>query len=181
MMISLKALARTAALAILAVPLLGGLAPLCAQEFQTGDIVIDNPWARATPGRAKNGAAFMKLMNKGGSPDRLMEAKGDVSDRVELHTHIHENGVMKMRPSGPIEVPANGHVTLEPGSFHVMMLGLKAPLVEGERFPVTLIFEKAGEVTIEVAVKSVGAGAGGMKKNRGSGHGTGHGQKKHTH
>lgn len=164
-------IARFAALVLLTLPLFGGLSPVCAHEFKAGDIMIDHPWARATPGHAKNGAAFMKLMNMGGTPDRLIEAKGDVADRVELHTHIHENGVMKMRPSGPIEVPANGHVMLEPGSFHVMMIGLKAPLVEGEKFPVTLVFEKAGEVTVEIKVEAVGAGAGGMKMNHGAGHG----------
>ncbi|MBO6560469.1 MAG: copper chaperone PCu(A)C [Nisaea sp.] len=171
MNLSVKNIARFAALVLLTLPLFGGLSPVCAHEFKAGDIMIDHPWARATPGRAKNGAAFMKLMNMGGTPDRLMDARGDVAERVELHTHIHENGVMKMRPSGPIEVPANGHVMLEPGSYHVMMIGLKAPLVEGESFPVTLVFEKAGEVTVEITVESVGAGAGGMKMNHGAGHG----------
>ncbi|UUX51790.1 copper chaperone PCu(A)C [Nisaea acidiphila] len=171
MKLSVTTIARVAALAILTLPLFGGLAPVCAHEFKVGEIMIDHPWARATPGRAKNGAGFMKLMNHGGAPDRLMEARSDVAERVELHTHIHENGVMKMRPSGPIEVPAHGHVMLEPGSYHVMFLGLTAPLAEGTKFPVTLVFEKAGEVTVELKVESVGAGAGGMKMNHGAGHG----------
>jgi len=185
MNLSVKNIARFVALALLTLPLFGGPAPVCAHEFKAGDIMIDHPWARATPGRAKNGAAFMKLVNTGGTPDRLMGVRGDIADRVELHTHIHEDGVMKMRPSGPIEVPANGHVMLEPGSYHVMMIGLKAPLVEGETFPVTLVFEKAGEVAVEIKVESVGAGAGhGKKMDHGSGHGmkkghgAGHGMKK---
>lgn len=171
MNLSAKTIARVAALAILTLPLFGGLAPVCAHEFKVGDIEIEHPWARATPGRAKNGAAFMKLENEGGTPDRLVDVRGDIAERVELHTHIHENGVMKMRPSGPIEVPAHGHVMLEPGSYHVMMIGLKAPLVMGETFPVTLVFEKAGEVTVEIKVEAVGAGAGGMKMDHGAGHG----------
>ena len=153
-----KNAARFAALAIVTLPLFGGIA--CAHEFKAGDILVDHPWARATPGRAKNGAAFMKLMNHGGADDRLMQVSGDVADRVELHTHLHENGVMKMRPSGPVPIPAHGHAMLKPGSFHVMMIGLKTPLVEGEKFPLTLTFEKSGMVTVEVKVESVGAGAG---------------------
>lgn len=165
-----KTAARVLALAIITLPLFGGLA--CAHEFKTGDIMIDNPWARATPGRAKNGAAFMKLVNHGGTYDRLMSVSGDVADRVELHTHIHENGVMKMRPSGPIPVPSHGNAMLEPGSFHVMMIGLKAPLLEGEQFPLTLTFEKSGTVTVIVKVASVGAGAGkAMKHDMKPGHG----------
>lgn len=175
-----KAAARFAALAIVTLPLFGGIAS--AHEFKAGDILVDHPWARATPGRAKNGAAFMKLENHGGAEDRLMAASGDVANRVELHTHLHENGVMKMRPSGPILVPAHGHAMLEPGSFHVMMIGLKAPLVEGETFPLTLTFEKSGSVTVNVKVESVGAGAGtkAMKHDMKDGHGMkhGHGTKK---
>ena len=167
-----KTAARVAALAIVTLPLFGGIA--CAHEFKAGEIMIDHPWARATPGRARNGAAFMTLMNHGGSDDRLVGASGEVADRVELHTHIHENGVMKMRPSGPIAIPAGGEAMLKPGSFHVMMIGLKAPLVEGETFPLTLSFEKSGTVTIEVKVESVGAGAGAgkpMNHDMKSGHG----------
>lgn len=153
-----KNAARVLALVIVTLPLFGGIA--CSHEFKAGDILVDHPWARATPGRAKNGAAFMKLVNHGGADDRLMSVSGEVADRVELHTHIHENGVMKMRPSGPVPVPAGGMAMLKPGSFHVMMIGLKAPLVEGEKFPLTLSFEKSGTVTVEVKVESVGAGAG---------------------
>lgn len=162
--------ARVLTVALVALPLFGGFA--CASEYKAGDIEVEHPWARATPGRAKNGAAFMKLENHGGTDDRLMAVSGDVANRVELHTHLHENGVMKMRPSGPIPIPAHGHAMLQPGSFHVMMIGLKAPLVEGEMFPLTLTFEKSGSVTVNVMVKSVGAGAG----NKGMKHG--HGMKK---
>ncbi|WP_051285339.1 copper chaperone PCu(A)C [Nisaea denitrificans] len=169
-----KIATRFAALAIVTLPLFGGIAS--AEEFKVGDITVEHPWARATPGRAKNGAAFMKLENHGGTDDRLMAASGDVASRVELHTHLHENGVMKMRPSGPITVPAHGHAMLQPGSFHVMMIGLKAPLVEGEMFPLTLTFEKSGTVTVKVMVQSVGAGAGNNAMKHGMKHG--HGVKK---
>lgn len=153
-----KTAARVLSAALLTLPLFGGLA--FASTFKAGDIVVDHPWARATPGRAKNGAAYMKLMNHGDADDRLMAVSSDVARRVELHTHLHDNGVMKMTESGPVLVPAHGEAILQPGSLHVMMIGLTAPLMEGEMFPLTLTFEKSGSVTVKVTVKSVGAGAG---------------------
>ena len=154
----IKTAARVLSAALLTLPLLGG--PTCAKAFKAGDIEVDHPWARATPGRAKNGAAYMKLKNHGDTDDRLTAVSSDVASRVELHTHLHDNGVMKMAESGPILVPAHGEAILQPGSLHVMMIGLTAPLMEGEMFPLTLTFEKSGPVTVNVMVKSVGAGAG---------------------
>ena len=125
----IKTAVRVLSVALLTLPLLGG--PTCAKAFKVGDIAVDHPWARATPGRAKNGAAYMKLRNHGGTDDRLMTVSSDVASRVELHTHLHDNGVMKMTESGPILVPAHGEAILQPGSLHVMMIGLTAPLMEG--------------------------------------------------
>lgn len=101
---------------------------------------------------ASAGAAFLTLDNGKGPDDRLLSAQGDVSTTVELHTHHMENGVMEMRKVDDIPVPAGKTVKLQPGGLHVMLIGLKAPLVEGETFPLTLNFEKAGAVTVEVAV-----------------------------
>lgn len=120
------------------------------------DATVHNPWARATPPTAKNGAAY--LVVKGGvSGDRLVSASAPVSERVELHTHIMDGGVAKMREVPAIEVPANGVVELKPGGLHVMLMGLKAPLKEGGTFPLTLKFEKQGAVTVDVPVKALGA------------------------
>lgn len=133
--------------------------PALAHDYKLGALEIDHPWARATPGAARNGAAYLKIENKGATADRLIGAEAAVAATVELHTHVHEGGVMKMRPSGPIDVPAHGAATLQPGGLHVMLIGLKAPLKEGDRFPLTLVFEKAGKLALEIQVEAVGAGA----------------------
>lgn len=120
------------------------------------DATVQNPWARATPATARNGAAYM-VVKGGAAGDRLVAASAPVSERVELHTHVMEGGVAKMREVPSIEVPANGAVELKPGGLHVMLIGLKAPLKEGGTFPLTLKFEKQGAVTVDVPIKALGA------------------------
>ncbi len=131
-------------------------------HYTVGDLTITAPWARASAGMARAGAAFMTIENVG-PDDRLVAASADVSARIELHTHIMSaDGVMQMREvEGGIEISANGETRLEPGGLHVMFMGLEAPFVEGTRFPLTLTFEQAGEVTVEVEVLSPTAGAHG--------------------
>ncbi|WP_420349169.1 copper chaperone PCu(A)C [Pelagibius sp.] len=143
--------------------LLGGPLPAHAKDFKVGDLMVDQPWARATPGQARNGAAYMTIHNSGAAGDRLVSASAEVSQRVELHNHINTDGVMQMREVEAIEVPTSGMTELKPGSFHVMFMGLSAPLKEGDSFPLTLTFEQAGDVTVTVDVQSVGS-MGGMEK-----------------
>jgi len=143
-------------LALSAAVLLSGTASALAQEFKVGAMQIEHPWARASAGPVRNGAAFLVIHNSGDA-DRLVAVAGEVAERVELHTHIMENDVMKMRRVEAIEVPADGMVALQPGGFHIMMLGLALPLEEGGHFPLTLTFEKAGSITVEVAVAGVGS------------------------
>lgn len=150
-----------------------------AHDYTLDGLRIGHPWARASAGAAPTGAAYFALENRGGEPDRLVSASTPAAERAELHTHLHENGVMKMRPvEGGIELPAGGQVLLAPGGLHVMLMGLKAPLKEGERFPLTLTFEKAGELQVEVAVEPIGyqppQDMGGMHRD-GTGHGSGQG------
>ena len=160
--------------------LTGGLAalPAAAHDFQLGDLSIDHPWARASAGPARNSAAFMTIHNKGDA-DRLVAAAGDVSKRVELHTHLMEGDVMKMRQVEAIDIPAGGMAELKPGSFHVMLIGLNEPLKEGDSFPLTLTFEKAGEVTLEVSVEKITSMGGQGEMGHGQGHGTGQGHMNH--
>ena len=141
-------------------------------------VSVMTPWARATPGMAKNGGAYMTLQNGGKMADRLVAADADVAERVEIHTHINDNGVMRMRKIDGIDVPAGETVMLKPGGYHVMFIGLHKPLKEGESFPVTLTFEKGGKQTVTVEIKKVGA----MKPGMGHGH-SGHmgDQKKDGH
>ncbi|WP_316859804.1 copper chaperone PCu(A)C [uncultured Cohaesibacter sp.] len=127
-----------------------------AAEWNIGSISVADPFARASAGRANAGGGFMTISNSG-EADRLIAAHADVGEITELHTHIKEGDVMRMRQVEAINVPANGSVALKPGSYHVMFMKLKAPLKEGETFPLELTFEKAGNVTIDVVVASIGA------------------------
>lgn len=118
------------------------------------NIEVREPYARSSGPAAKAGAAFMMIENTGDSADRLIGASADIAKRVELHTHVADaNGVMKMREvEGGIELPAGAMVALKRGGLHVMFMGLTGPMVQGESFPLTLTFEQAGEVVIEVPV-----------------------------
>lgn len=128
-----------------------------AHGYKVGDIEIGHPWARATPAMSKNGGAYLTLHNMGKGDDALVSARGDIADKVELHTHLNDNGVMRMREVARVPVAAGQETALKPGSYHIMLIGLKKPLVEGERFPLVLTFDKAGEVKVEVVVDKVGA------------------------
>jgi copper(I)-binding protein len=139
-----------------------------AGDVKVGDITVEGPWARASAGKAKAGAAFMTLNNAGATDDRLTGVSAGVSDKAQLHTHIKEGDIMRMRPVEAIDVPAGGVAALEPGGHHVMFMGLHEPLKEGETFPLTLTFEKAGEVTVEVMVMKVGAMGHGSMHGHGS-------------
>ena len=133
-----------------------------AHDYTLGDLQINHPWARASAGMAKNGAAFMTIVNGGGS-DKLLSASSDVSKVVELHTHIMEGSVMRMRQVPAVEVAGGSETTLQPGGYHVMLIGLNKALVEGETFPLTLNFEKAGQIEVLVTVEAAGAmGMGAM-------------------
>jgi copper(I)-binding protein len=127
-----------------------------AADYKLGDLVIDHPWARASAGAA-NGAAYMVVTTSGAAPDQLIGASTPIAEKAELHTHLMEGDVMRMRAVKTIEVNPGEPATLEPGGLHVMLMGLKAPLKEGEQFPLTLTFEKAGSVTVDVAVEAAGA------------------------
>ena len=127
-----------------------------AQDAKIGSININHPWARATPGAVKNSAAFMVFDNKGAA-DKLIGVSGDVAKDIQIHSMVTEAGVMKMREIKSLDIPANGKAELKPGGFHVMLIGLKDGLKEGAKFPLTLKFEKAGEVTVQVTAEKPGA------------------------
>lgn len=121
------------------------------------DMLVEGPFARATPGEGKVGVAYMTLKNTGTEADSLVSASSPAAAKVELHTHIHEGGIMRMRPVDSIDVPAGKTVELQPGGLHLMLIDLKAPLKEGEEISVTLDFAKAGTKTVEVPVKATAA------------------------
>jgi copper(I)-binding protein len=129
-----------------------------AHSFKAGELAIGHPYARATVPGQPTGGAYLRLENRGDQPDRLVSASADVSRSVELHEMKMQGDVMRMRAVDAVEIPAHQSVMLEPGGVHIMLVGLKAPLKEGERFPMTLKFEKAGEVKVEVVVEPVKSG-----------------------
>ncbi|ALG89222.1 MULTISPECIES: copper chaperone PCu(A)C [Actibacterium] len=117
-------------------------------------IMIEDPYARASTMLSQSGAAFMVLKNRADSDDRLVGATSDVAERVELHTHISDaQGVMQMvEVEEGFPIPAGGSHALARGGDHVMFLGLTRPLQQGDVIQVTLSFEKAGDITVDIPV-----------------------------
>ena len=126
-----------------------------AQQSDKAVVEVQKAWARATTG--STGAAYFSLLNKGAAPDRLMALKTPIAEKAELHEDKMHDGIMEMRPVGPLLIAPGQSATLKPGARHVMLIGLKHPLKEGENFPLTLTFENAGDVQIVVAVAAAGA------------------------
>lgn len=148
---------------ILAVVLSISAGAAAAEDYKVGTIEIGNPWARATPKGATVAGAYMKISNKGSAPDRLVGGSTAIADRFEVHSMEMEKGVAKMRPvEGGLEIKPGATVELKPGSFHVMLVGLKQPLAKGQKVKATLEFEKAGKVDVEYAVEALGASAPAM-------------------
>jgi copper(I)-binding protein len=114
-------------------------------------IQIERPWSRATAPGAKVAGGYLLIRNQGAA-DRLVGASSPAAGRVELHVHINDNGVMKMREVPGYDVPAKGSFELKPGGAHLMFVDLKRPLKEGDKVLVKLKFEKAGEVSAEFHV-----------------------------
>ena len=163
----LKRAGRWAALLALA----GAPSAAMAGDVTLGDIVIHRPWSRATPGGAQVGGGYLTIENKGDASDRLTGGSFAASSGFELHTMTMDGGIMRMRPAGPLEIPAGGTVTLDPTNLHIMFTGLKRGLKQGETVPGTLTFEHAGTVTVEFTVEGIGAkGPGGGAAPVRSGH-----------
>lgn len=124
-----------------------------AHEYEVGQLHIDHPWSREMPPVAPTAAAYFVIHNKGSEADRLLGASSPVAGKAELHEHVHADGVMKMQQVQDVVIPAGGEVKFEPMGYHVMLLDLKQQAKAGERFPLTLNFEKAGKMEVEVAVQ----------------------------
>jgi copper(I)-binding protein len=112
---------------------------------------VEAAWARPTVAGQSGGGGFLKITG-GSANDRLISASAGVSKVVELHTMEMDGNVMRMRQIDAIDIPAGGTVELKPGGRHVMFMGLTQTLKAGERFPLTLRFEKAGEVKVDVQI-----------------------------
>ena len=148
----------------LALALVASATPVLAQEFKAGDIVIEKPWARATPKGAEVGSGYVTIQNKGVAPDRLTGGSADFG-AVEVHQMSSANGVSQMRElKDGLAIPAHGSVAFSPGGYHLMFTHLTHPLTKGESVKATLNFEHAGPIEVEFSVMGIGAsGAGAMK------------------
>lgn len=155
------------------------LAAIAATLFATSAsaedtaIQVENPYVFETARMAKAGGGFVTLTNTGDGPDTLLEVRADVP-KVEIHRTLMQDGRAMMRPAGAIEIGAGETVSLEPGGLHIMFMGLPDPFELGETVPVTLVFEHAGEVEIDMpVVKRVVQGHDTMGHGAGHGHGNG--------
>lgn len=134
------------------------LLPACfanAHEYKAGELEIAHPWSQELPPNAPTVAAYFVIHNSGKTADRLLSVDSPISGKAELHEHVKQNDLMKMQQVPSVEIPAGGEATFAPMAYHVMLLELKdrSLLSDGKRFPLTMHFEKAGDVTVDVAVQ----------------------------
>ena len=132
--------------------------PAAAHDYTLGSLKIGHPWARATPPTAPSGGGFLTVTNTGTTADRLVSVSSPAAAQVQVHEMKMDGTIMRMRElENGLEIPPGATVALAPGGLHLMMMGLKAPLKEATRVPVTLVFEKAGKVDVELQVMALGA------------------------
>ena len=126
-----------------------------AHAHNKGELSVRHPWTRATPPGAKVAAGYLEIRNSGRQPDRLIGASTPAAERVEVHVLIREGDVLRMREVKSLDVPARERLVLRPSGSHLMIVGLERPFVKGERVLLTLHFEKAGELQIELEVQAL--------------------------
>jgi copper(I)-binding protein len=126
-----------------------------AHEYKAGELEIGHPWSQELPPNAPTVAAYFVIENPGKTDDRLLGVDSPISGEAQLHEHVMQGDLMKMQQVPNVVIPAGGKVTFAPMAYHVMLLNLKdrSLLSDGKRFPLTLHFEKAGNVTVEVSVQ----------------------------
>jgi copper(I)-binding protein len=130
-----------------------------SQMARAGSLRVEGGYAPATIGMAKTGAVYLTVTNDGSSSERLRGVTTAVARHAQLHVHAMKGDVMTMAPVECLAIPAGGRITMAPGGLHIMLTGLTSPLKEGQRFPLRLSFDDAGEITVDIAVKSPSAGA----------------------
>jgi copper(I)-binding protein len=125
-----------------------------AHDYNAGKLRIEHPYARATVSGQSSGAAYLTIENKGNNPDRLIAIASPISKAVEIHTMSMDGNVMRMREVSGIELKPSAKVSMKPGDgYHIMLVGLKQPLKIGDKFPLTLTFEKSGKAEVTVWVE----------------------------
>ncbi len=146
---------------LFALALAGSLAATAAaaHDYLLGALKIDHPWARPTVAGQSTGGGYLSVHNSGSKTDRLLGARSPAAAAVEVHEMRMEGDVMRMREIKALELPVGKLVTLAPGGLHLMLVGLKAPLKVGDKVPVTLRFEAAGEIDVVFHVENKAAAA----------------------
>jgi copper(I)-binding protein len=132
------------------------LALYAVSTLAAAQVQVQDAWTRATAPGSKIAAGYMTIKNAGASPDRLVGATSPLAERVEMHVHIKEGDVVRMREVKGYDIPAKGTFELKPGGSHLMFVGIKHPFKEGEKVPATLRFEHAGTVNVEFRVGGLG-------------------------
>lgn len=117
------------------------------------DVEVIDPWAREIPPNMTTSAGFLTLKNNGSVEHKLVGAESPVTGMVELHTHINDQGVMRMRPVENMPIPAGGTTELKPGGLHLMLMMLKKPIKAGDKLPITLVFEDGSRKEIQAEVR----------------------------
>ena len=136
--------------------LLGLLACVSATAAES-TITVEKAWARATTSAAATGVVYLSLADTGPAADRLVGVATPVASHADMHIMVMEGNVMQMRPVDAVDVKPGERIQFKPSGLHIMLTDLKQKLTRGERFPVTLDFEKAGKVDVEVLVLPIGA------------------------
>ena len=129
------------------------LAAIAGPTLADSALSVHAPYVRLMPPGIKTTGSFMLIRNDGNDDRRLVRADSPAARIVELHTHLNENGVMKMRAVPHIEVKAHGQTELKPGSYHVMLIELKESLKEGDTVPITLRFDDGSSRTVLAPVR----------------------------
>ena len=147
----MKALILFAVFALPAAPV------LACETFTLGDLTIEHAWSRATIGADRPGGFYVEIKNNGSADDALVGISTSAAGMPMLHETVVTDGIASMPHAMSIPVPAGQNVQLAPGGYHGMLMGLTTALKEGDSFPVTLIFQNAGEITVPVEVLSLRA------------------------
>ncbi|AJR05439.1 copper chaperone PCu(A)C [Photobacterium gaetbulicola] len=137
-----------------------------AHDYKVGELHIEHPWSKQVPPTSQVAAAFFNVVSHSNKGDELLSATSPIAGKTELHTHFHENGMMKMREVEKIDIPAHGSQALKPGGYHIMFFKLNEVPKLGEKFPLTLTFKHAGTIDLEVTVEEATYVPEGMKEEK---------------
>ena len=142
---------------VLAVALIAALVGLtaCGAGPNGPQVSVEDAWARPVPAAGGNGAVYARLVNAGDEAARLVGGQSPVAGGVEIHQTTMEEGVMKMQHIPGLEIPPKGEILLRPGDYHVMLIDVGQSLVPGDTLPITLRFEKSGEMEMDVEVREM--------------------------